>query len=617
MKTQIVSAVIFIASFLCVLFSGCSSTDKIESKEESSFFEYETDETEIKKTVTFPDWLGEVDNSLAMNSLYNFKSWKGQGTVRLNISDKVKSFKLFVNNHSIPSDKLRGYCTVDVSQYTENGESTLQICEIKPESAKDAIQVQFDYPVVVDSKSSLKDSGINPLAFDYIEKIIKADIKNGFSSAQLAVVKDGKLIYSNGWGKLNSYNQDGSPKEDGGSVTTETLYDLASVTKVVAGNFAVQYLVSRNLLSLDDRVCDILGSAFYKKTAAMKYTDGVRASLKQHRQWKSEITVRDLLFHQAGFPAGPRYQEEKNKAKRSDDQERKWTYDSICHMALMYEPRTASIYSDVDYMVLTFVIEKITGQRLDEFLREKIYGPMDLKHTTYKPALNGFMASDCAATELTAKNRLYTIQGEVHDENAYSHMAGVSGHAGLFSNAEELAKLGEVMLTGGWGTHCFFSPNVIDFFTAPGSAKVSGWGAGWYRAGEYSRPWYFGVQAPSRSFGHQGWTGTFIMIDPVNNLVIAYLTNKVNTPGCVHNGRVPYFEGSFYTSAQIGFVPAFIYQGMKISTDREFKAASDALVRQMLADKNKLIKLEEKKTRLKNTSGIYKSAKALKEVSAD
>lgn len=130
----------------------------------------------------------------------------------------------------------------------------------------------------------------------------------------------------------------------------------------------------------------------------------------------------------------------------------------ICRTPLWYEPGTKTVYSDLDYMILGLVVEKTTGEKLDAWLKKTFWNPMGLTHITYNPLRNGFTKDDCAATELNGKTRdhlldypgyrTYTLQGEVHDEKAFYSMDVVSGHAGLFANASDVAKLASVMLSG-------------------------------------------------------------------------------------------------------------------------------------------------------------------------
>ena len=243
----------------------------------------------------------------------------------------------------------------------------------------------------------------------------------------------------------------------------------------------------------------------------------------------------------------------------------------ICRTPLDYEPGTKTLYSDLDYMILGLVVEKITGEDLDTWLKRIFYEPMGLRHITYNPLQNRFKKEDCAATELngnTRDNLLHfegyrteTIQGEVHDEKAYYSMAGVSGHAGLFSNATDLAKLASVMLDGGYGQ------NVMDMFTAPKKEDAANWGLGWWRQGDNQRVWYFGTQAESGTIGHQGWTGTLCMIDPERKLVVVYLTNKINTRVTDVKADANKFDGGWYTAGTLGFVPQILSIGMDSEED--------------------------------------------------
>lgn len=255
---------------------------------------------------------------------------------------------------------------------------------------------------------------------------------------------------------------------------------------------------------------------------------------------------------------------------------REETLEAIFRTPLIYELGIKTKYSDVDYMLLGFIVEKITGERLDAYVKRNFYEPLKLTHTTYLPLENGFTAEDCAATELNGNTRdrhisfpgirEETLQGQVHDEKAWYCMEGVSGHAGLFSNASELARLASVMLTGGYGSCRFFSRNVVDLFTAPKASDYGQWGLGWWRQGDDQRVWYFGTQAAPGTVGHQGWTGTLVMVDPSRSLVIAYLTNKINSP-VTDEENVDRFSGNAYTASTRGFIPQILSIGLDEETD--------------------------------------------------
>lgn len=535
----------------------------------------------------FPNWKGYVDDTLAMNHMYTFVGYAGQGTLCVEPESGVTGFNLFVNNRQINTAAMAagGVWNVDISGQTINGRNTIQVGGIRPRGKK--VTVRVGYPTV--QEGSLQDVGIDRDALELLEQIIQADVNNGFPSAQMAIVKNGKLVYQNAWGKVNSYNPDGTPKTDSPAVTNDTLYDLASNTKMYTANYALQYLVTQGKADLDSRLVDLLGSAFVEDTIDITYNGYENPGLKVNKQWKAELTLRDILRHQAGFPADPQYHNDSfdQCAQKTvpgatnvlfsgwdgSAATRAATLKSIFKTPLMYKPGTKTVYSDVDYMLLAFAIEAITGKGLDAFLKETFWDPMGLTHTAYNPLLNGFAANDCAATELNGNTRdgaisftgvrTATIQGQVHDEKCYYAMGGISGHAGLFSNATELAKLASVMLTGGYGENRYFSRNVMDAFTAPKKEDAANWGLGWWREGDNQRCWYFGTQAPSNTIGHQGWTGTLTMIDPVENLVVVYLTNKINSPVTDKAANPNNFNGNWYTASTLGFVAQLLYQGLQ------------------------------------------------------
>ncbi len=551
--------------------------------------------------VIFPDWKGYTDDTLAMNSMYTFYGYHGQGALYVTVSEQVESFRLYINEKPVDTKQITagGTYRVDISEYAVNGENTLQVSNIYPLDLEKAVSVAIPYPEVLEGTP--EEEGISPVSLSLISDLIESDIENGFTSAQLAVVRNGRLVYENAWGRTNSYLPDGSPCTDSEPVTTDTLYDLASVTKMFSVNYALQKLLTDEAVSLDAKITDFLGEEFVTKTEQIP-RDEIRAEnedpaqepdLETSKKWKAELTIRDLLRHQGGFPADPKYCAPlwyKENMKESefpanpyfagngaDEETRQATIDMICRTPLDYEPGTKTLYSDLDYMILGLVVEKITGEDLDTWLKRIFYEPMGLRHITYNPLQNRFKKEDCAATELngnTRDNLLHfegyrteTIQGEVHDEKAYYSMAGVSGHAGLFSNATDLAKLASVMLDGGYGQSRFFSQNVMDMFTAPKKEDAANWGLGWWRQGDNQRVWYFGTQAESGTIGHQGWTGTLCMIDPERKLVVVYLTNKINTKVTDVKKDANKFDGGWYTAGTLGFVPQILSIGMDSEED--------------------------------------------------
>lgn len=563
-------------------------------------------EQEWQKTAAFPDWKGYTDDTLAMNSLLSFQARHGQGTVWIRVSEETERFVLYVNGRLFDTSAVGpGIWAADLSGVAVDGVNTLQLSNILPRGLKGAVSVYIPYPVVLEADRGTE--GIRPETLRLISDIIASDIDHGFTSAQLAVVRNGRLAYENAWGRVNSYAPDGTRKTDSPAVTTDTLYDLASVTKMFSANYAVQKLVTDGLLDIDARIVEILGDGFAEDTPEWTYAGTENApEAETQKAWKRNLTVRDVLRHQAGFPASPPYNDpdydmalQRTGAPGANTcyaVTREETLEAIFKTPLLYEPGSRTVYSDVDYMLLTFVIEKVTGQRLDTYMKETFYAPLGLDHITFRPLDNGFTADDCAATELNGNTRdnhisfagvrTGTLQGEVHDERAWYCMEGVSGHAGLFGNATDMAKLASIMLTGGYGAHRFFSRTVIDLFTAPKAFDFGQWGLGWWREGDDQRVWYFGPQAVSGTIGHQGWTGTLVMVDPARDLVIAYLTNKINSP-VTDASNLNRFDGNSFTASTLGFVPQLLSVGM--DGDADVTGQLTDLLADMAAESGKLI----------------------------
>lgn len=560
-----------------------------------------------QKTAVFPDWKGYTDDTLAMNSMLSFSFRHGQGTVWLTVSEEVESFVLYVNGCPCDTSGAHaGAWSLDISGAARDGMNTLQVSNILPLGLKEAVTVMIPYPEVLEGGNSLE--GIHPDALRLISDIIETDVAYGFTSAQLAVIRNGRMVYENAWGTVNSYEPDGTPKTDGAPVTADTLYDLASVTKMFSANYAVQKLVTDKQLDIDTPLTAILGDAFAEDTLDFAYAEAENPpGIDTQKAWKRELTVRDLLCHQAGFPAGPHYYDPDYDMSLQAAGEpgsnlcyaanREETLEAVFRTPLLYEPGSKTVYSDVDYMLLAYVIEKITGQRLDLYMKETFYAPLGLEHITFLPPKNGFGPEDCAATELNGNTReghvsfpgirTGTLQGEVHDEKAWYCMEGVSGHAGLFASAKDLAKLASVMLTGGYGEHRFFSRDVIDLFTAPKAFDFGQWGLGWEREGDDRRVWYFGTQSASGTVGHQGRTGTLVMIDPSRDLVIAYLTNKINSPITDPSRNLSRFDGGCYTASTLGFVPQILSIGL--DGDADISGRLLDLAADMAAESLKLI----------------------------
>lgn len=319
-----------------------------------------------------------------------------------------------------------------------------------------------------------------------LDSVARAAIADGAAPAvAIAVGRHGRLVHLAGYGAVD-WAAGSAP------VTDSTLFDLASITKVVATTTAAMILEEEGRLDLDRTVAS--------------YLPELADSTKQ------AITVRMLLTHRGGLEAfAPLYRTHRGRQQYLEQ---------INARPLRSQPGTQTVYSDWDLILAQLVIERITGQDLDAFVRDRVFVPLGMRDTGFRP---GVPRDRIAATERdTSRGGL--IWGEVHDPNAWA-MGGVAGHAGLFGSGRDLAVFAQMLLNGGeYGTVRILRPQTIARWTAPqvpGSSRALGWDT---PSGESSAGHYFST----RSFGHTGYTGTSMWIDPERSLFVILLTTRVN-----------------------------------------------------------------------------------------
>ena len=521
----------------------------------------------------------------------SFHHYKNQGTVMLSPKN-VTDFNLFVNGKEVNIDndewENESVYQLDISDYTVNGNNSIQISDVTGDEPQ--VNVQISYPTVIDDDEYYTDNE----TLDLVDSIIESEMENGFTSAQLTVIQDGKIRKSESYGHVNSYNADGTPIEEDESVevTEETLFDLASNTKMYATNYAIQKLVSEEEISTEDLVSDYFAD----------FEDDESAEIVG----KDVMTIEDLLTHQAGFPADPQYhnnnftdiEENEDGENALFSQDKSTTKDMILKTPLVYEPGTETRYSDVDYMLLGLIVEQVSGDDLDTYVKNNFYEPLGLDKLTFNPLDNGFEKNEIAATELKGNTRdgvvdfenirTETIQGEVHDEKAYYAMDGISGHAGLFSNAKNLATLAQVMLNkGGYGDNTFFSEEVVQDFTKASDINDT-YGLGWRRQGASNNySWAFSSLADSETYGHTGWTGTLTVVDPSNDLIVVLLTSAKNSPVLDKENDPNTMLGNKYLTSNYGTISSLIFTAMDDNNPTE---KSDSLLIELVDQKLAQIK---------------------------
>ncbi|WP_138431795.1 serine hydrolase domain-containing protein [Fodinibius saliphilus] len=368
-------------------------------------------------------------------------------------------------------------------------------------------------------------TGQIPAIDSLIEKEIAADHIPG---AVIQVKKGDSILHRAAYGYSKKYDYNLKQLEYPQKMTTDHLFDLASLTKVCATTLGIMKLVDEGQIALDNPVFNYLP----------EFDQGE----------KSKITVRHLLTHSSGLAQWkPTYYYASNP-----QQCRQY----IADLSLKWKVGEERHYSDLGFMVLGDIIEKVTGMPMNNYLQQEIYGPLDLSHTVFNPLEkelepviaatshgnpfekqmvydNNFGYRVAVEPELWDGWRQYTLQGEVNDGNAWYANKGVAGHAGLFSSVDNLQVLIDLLLHDGvYGGEQIISPSVVDTFL---TEDRFGNGLGWAMDSEFISA----EGSPAGTFGHTGFTGTSIVAVPRDSLSIILLTNRQNV-GRQENGY--YFD---------------------------------------------------------------------------
>jgi CubicO group peptidase (beta-lactamase class C family) len=313
--------------------------------------------------------------------------------------------------------------------------------------------------------------------FASVVSYLRSQVDSAFPGAVVAVGHRGEIVLL---AAVGHYGHD-----DARPVTVETIYDLASLTKVVGLTTACMLLVEEGKLDLD--------------APAQRYVPAFAGA------GKDRVTIRHLLTHASGLPAWrPLFREAA-------------TRDAALMLVdttpLLRQPGDTFVYSDLGAIVLTQAVEAAAGERLDGWLARRVFAPLGMRSTRFVPPPD--WRPRIAPTENDSSFRGRLLRGEVHDENA-GRLDGVSGHAGLFSDAADLARFASWLLRRPGLARWTARQNV-----PPGSSRALGWDtpSGMSSAGTKLSP---------NAFGHTGFTGTSIWIDPDRDLFIILLSNRVN-----------------------------------------------------------------------------------------
>ena len=320
-------------------------------------------------------------------------------------------------------------------------------------------------------------------AFGILEEGIR---QRAFPGGVAAIAQEGRLLGLKAFGRF-TYDA-GSP-----AVQPETIYDLASVTKVVATTTVAMVLYERGVLRLEKPLVEIVPE--------FDFSDDPR---------RRQVTLAMLLSHSSGLPAYARLFEE---VDGPDSLLR-----AACRLPLEAAPGTRAVYSDIGFILVGEALQRLTGEPLDDLCRRLVLEPLGMTHAGFCPPAE--LRREIPPTEQDMTFRHRVVQGEVQDENA-AVLGGVAAHAGLFAPALEVAVFAESMLRGGAP---LLRPETVDLFTRrvgrpEGSSRALGWDTP-------SIPSQSGRYFSARAFGHLGYAGTSLWIDPERQLSVTLLTNR-------------------------------------------------------------------------------------------
>jgi len=362
-------------------------------------------------------------------------------------------------------------------------------------------------------------------ALDRLDMFMARNIADGvFPGCRVLAAKNGIVFYDKAFGYLK---YDKKQKVD-----TNTLYDMASCTKVLATTISVMRLYEQGKLDLDKTIGDYLPKARGTNKAGLKIRDVLlhQAGLKGWIPFYKQVDDEDGKFKTnlyRKFPEnGFTIPVARNIYLRNDFIDTMWNeiYASpLDNMGKM-------VYSDLDFYFMAAIVQQITGKTLDKYTEDEFYKPMGLKRITYNP-INKFDTSQMAPTEQEISFRNQLLYGYVHDQGA-ALLGGVAGHAGIFASAHDVAAIFQMLMNKGvYGNKRYFKPATVDLFTNYNS-KISHRGLGFDKPlPEDDNGGPAGDRCSPLAFGHQGFTGTCVWADPATGIVFVFLSNRVNPSG--------------------------------------------------------------------------------------
>ena len=504
---------------------------------------------DAKGAIVAYDEKPETQNVLAEIISGDFRA-KGKLPVSVCPSYSAGSGIITLTNQLGEKDNTNPEVPREIKDKKKNDDKLLQLnCDNNSKDLIPCVKNIF-HPVPVVCCFNPEAIGSNNDKLEKIDNLIENAIAKGaFPGCRILVAKEGKVFYDRSFG-YTTFNKTQMVKEN-------TLYDVASVTKVMATTLAVMKLYEQGKLSIENTLGDYL-----------PITRGTN---------KSDIKLKDMLLHQAGLKSWiPFYKEtiDSNKQQRKDIysnsangnytvkvannlyMNKHWT--DTMWQRILDSPVGAKVYeySDLDFIFLQKVVEKITGQSIDAYVEKEFYKPLGMSNTCFNPIKKGKPNASIAPTESDSYFRYQIIQGYVHDMAA-AMFGGVSGHAGLFSTAGDISKVLQMLMNGGiYEGKRYFEKKTVDFFTTYKTTTRRGYG--WDKTEPNtakSNP--TADNCSLLTFGHTGFTGTCVWADPTYNLQFIFLSNRT----------FPSAENKLINSMDIrGKAQQYVYESLGIAS---------------------------------------------------
>ena len=335
-----------------------------------------------------------------------------------------------------------------------------------------------------------------PQSFAEIDRTAGEGIRRGiYPGAVVVIGRKDSIIYARGYGHFTWNPRSPVPTPD------STYWDIASITKVVGTTSAVMRLVDARRMELDAPVSRYLP----------RFSGGA----------KNQVTIRMLLDHTSGLRSyAPLFKQARSRAA---------AIELLYTERLNRRPGESPVYSDLNAILLGLAVENVTGMPLDQFVQREVFDPLGMEQTTYRVP-----TSRQRRTMPTALWRGVPVQGQVNDPNA-AVLGGAAGHAGIFSTGMDLARYAQIWLRGGAGPRGqWVAPATVRQFLARGSSsgpRLLGWDTPELNE---DQPSLYGTLISDAAYGHTGFTGTELWIDPTRDLFMVFLTNRTFDPRGAH-----------------------------------------------------------------------------------